>query len=314
MSLVQNTESGQYYLGESEKILRSPALSGQCGKVQLILTSPPFPLNSKKSYGNMMGDEYLQWFSNLAPIFAEMLADDGSIVIELGNSWEPSRPVQSLLPLQSLLSFVSHKETDLRLIQEFVCYNPSRLPSPAHWVTVKRIRTVDSYTRLWWIAKTDFPKADNSKVLRPYSDRMKYLLSTGRYNAGKRPSQHKIGEKSFLKDCGGSIAHNLFELEQMDSEREVRLPKNAFSFSNRISTDFLSRTCKERGITPHPARMPMGLAAFFIDFLTEPGDLVLDPFAGSNTTGYASGRLNRKWIAVDIEKKYVEQSKIRCLC
>ena len=113
---------------------------------------------------------------------------------------------------------------------------------------MKRIRTVDSYTRLWWIAKSDFPKADNSKVLRPYSDRMKYLLSTGRYNAGKRPSQHKIGEKSFLKDCGGLIAHNLFELDQMDSEREVRLPKNAFSFSNSISSDFLLRTCKERGI------------------------------------------------------------------
>ena len=311
MSLVQNTESGQYYVGQSEKILRSPALSQHCGKVQLIMTSPPFPLNSKKSYGNMMGDEYLQWFSSLAPIFAEMLADDGSIVIELGNSWEPSRPVQSLLPLQSLLGFVSHKETELRLIQEFVCYYPSRLPSPAHWVTVKRIRTVDSYTRLWWMAKTDFPKANNSKVLRPYSDRMKYLLSTGRYNGGKRPSQHNIGKTSFLKDCGGSIAHNLFELDPMDSEREVRLPTNAFSFSNSISSDFLSRTCKERGISPHPARMPMGLAAFFIEFLTEPGDLVLDPFAGSNTTGYIAARLDRKWIAIDVEEKYVEQSKIR---
>ena len=161
------------------------------------------------------------------------------------------------------------------------------------------------------MAKTDFPKANNSKVLRPYSNRMKYLLSTGRYNGGKRPSQHNIGKTSFLKDCGGSIAHNLFELDPMDSEREVRLPTNAFSFSNSISSDFLSRTCKERKITPHPARMPMGLAAFFIEFLTDPGDIVLDPFAGSNTTGYIAARLDRKWIAIDVEEKFVEQSQIR---
>lgn len=95
---------------------------------------------------------------------------------------------------------------------------------------------------------------------------MKYLLSTGRYNSGKRPSEHNIGEKSLLKDCGGSIAHNLFEIENMDDEREVRLPKlpNALSFSNSNSNDFFSLTCKQKGITPHPARMPIGLAAFFL--------------------------------------------------
>ncbi len=310
MSLTQRTKSGQYYVGESEEILKTRPFRNRQGQIQLILTSPPFPLNHKKSYGNMTGDKYLKWFASLAPLFSDLLAENGSIVVEIGNSWEPSRPVQSLLPLQSLLSFVSHEGTGFRLIQEFICYNPSRLPSPANWVTVQRIRTVDSYTRLWWIAKTDFPKANNSKVLRPYSERMKYLLSTGRYNAGKRPSEHKIGETSFLKDCGGSIAHNFFELDDIDPKREVRLP-NVFSFSNSVSTDFFSRICKERGIIPHPARMPMGLADFFIEFLTEPGDIVLDPFAGSNTTGYAAARLNRKWLAIDAKEQYVEQSRIR---
>lgn len=310
MSPAQKTNSGSYYVGKVEKVLTEPYFCELKGQVQLIFTSPPFPLNSKKSYGNMLGNEYLEWFTNLAPLFAEMLTEDGSVVIELGNSWQSQRPVQSLLPLQSLLSFVSCAGTNLRLIQEFICYNPSRLPSPANWVTVERIRTVDSYTRLWWIAKTDFPKADNSKVLRPYSDRMKYLLKTGNYNSGKRPSEHKIGKTSFLKDCGGSIAHNLLELETMDSKRKVRLP-NAFSYSNSSSNDFFAKTCKEREITPHPARMPMGLPAFFIEFLTDRGDWVLDPFAGSNTTGYAAARLDRQWLAIDAEQKYVEQSKIR---
>ena len=314
MRLEQRKKSGRYYVGNSEEILSYRPLRKLRGKIQLIITSPPFPLNKKKSYGNMTGDEYLEWFASLAPIFAEMLTEDGSIVIEMGNGWESKRPVQSLLPIKSLMNFVENNQAGLRLIQQFVCYNPSRLPSPTQWVTVNRIRTVDSFTNIWWIAKSDFPKADNSKVLRPYSNSMLKLLNRGNFNAGKRPSGHNIRETGFLRDCGGSIAHNFLELESMDSKRQVRLPDpfNAFSLSNSISNDFFTRTCKERGINnPHPARMQMGLAAFFIQYLTDREDWVLDPFAGSNTTGYAAARLSRRWIAIDTREEYVEQSKIR---
>lgn len=280
------------------------------GQVNLILTSPPYPLNNKKSYGNRTGDKYLEWFTSLAPVFSDLLTDDGSIVLELGNAWEPGRPVQSLLHLESLLGFVRHKAAKLRLIQQFVCYNPSRLPSPAQWVTVNRIRTVDSFTHVWWLAKTDFPKADNSKVLRPYSKAMKRLLEKGAYNSGHRPSEHCISEKGFLSDQGGSIAHNLFEIEPIDLDREVRLP-NVFSLANSSSNDHFHQECKRRGITPHPARMPMGLASFFIEFLTNKGDLVLDPFAGSNTTGYSASVAGRRWIGIDAQDSYIQQSLIR---
>ncbi|KAB0671989.1 site-specific DNA-methyltransferase [Oryzomonas sagensis] len=309
-AIAHKTSTGLYFNGKSEDILQSEAMQGYKGKIQLILTSPPFPLNNKKKYGNLKEEAYLEWFTNLAPIFSQMLTDNGSIVIEIGNSWEDSRPVQSLLPLQSLMGFVSHANAGLRLIQEFISYNPSRLPSPAQWVTVNRIRTVDSYTRVWWIAKQDFPKADNSKVLRPYSKSMQKLLERGSYNSGKRPSEHNISKNSFLKDHGGSIAHNFFEIDGLDLDREPRLP-NAFSFSNTSSNDFFSRQCKERGIIPHPARMPMGLAEFFIQYLTDPDDVVLDPFAGSNTTGYTAARLGRKWLSIDAKEDYAIQSRIR---
>ena len=301
---------GIYFLGDSAQLLASKDFAALKGKVNLILTSPPYPLNNKKSYGNLTGDKYLEWFTSLAPVFSDLLAEDGSIVIEIGNAWEPGRPVQSLLHLESLLGFVRHKDAGLRLIQQFVCYNPSRLPSPAQWVTVNRIRTVDSFTHVWWLAKTDFPKGDNSKVLRPYSKSMKSLLRRGRYNAGRRPSEHVISGSSFLNDQGGSIAHNMFEMDALDAEREVRLP-NVFSMANSASNDYFHRECKKRGITPHPARMPMGLASFFIEFLTDKGDLVLDPFAGSNTTGYSAAVAARNWVGIDAQDTYVEQSLIR---
>lgn len=307
---VHATEHGAYYLGDAVELLKAEIGEAIKGKVQLILTSPPFPLNNKKSYGNLTGDRYRQWFADLAPMFADLLCEEGSIVIELGNAWEPERPVQSLLPLKSLMDFVENPNAGLNLCQEFVCYNPARLPSPAQWVTVDRIRVTDSYTHVWWMAKTDYPKADNRRVLRPYSESMKRLLKRQSYNDGKRPSEHHISSDSFAKDHGGSIAHNLFEIEQMDENRKVRLP-NAFSFSNTVSNDYFMRACRDKGIKPHPARMPKGLAAFFIQFLTEPGDLVFDPFAGSNTTGYVSELLDRHWISSEIVDSYAVQSKLR---
>lgn len=304
------THGGAYYVGNSEKLLSSKSFAGLHGRVQLLLTSPPYPLNEKKSYGNLTGEAYLKWMESLAPIFTNLLTEDGSIVIELGNSWEPGRPVQSLLALEALMAFTKAKGTELRLIQQFVCYNPSRLPSPACWVTVNPMRAVDSFTHVWWLAKTDYPKADNRKVLRPYSKAMKNLLRRGTYNAGTRPSEHRISEKGFLNDRGGAIAHNLFELEPMEARREVRLP-NAFSLSNTASKDFFHRACQERGIVPHPARMPVGLASFFIEYLTDKEDLVLDPFGGSNTTGYAAALTGRRWVTIDAQEDFIEQSKLR---
>lgn len=311
MEFVYKTKLGKYIPGDSIELLKGKLGKKLKGKVDLLITSPPFPLNNKKKYGNQKGKEYQEWFIKLAPVFSSLLSDTGSLIIEIGNAWEPGRPVQSLLHLECLLGMVNHPDSDFRLIQEFICYNPSKLPSPAQWVTVNRIRTVDSYTHIWWIAKSDFPKADNRKVLKPYSRSMINLLKRKAYNSGSRPSEHVISETSFLKDHGGSIAHNFFELENYDEKRDVRLPHSVLSFSNTNSNDSFLKSCRESGISPHPARMNGGLINFFVEFLTDDGDLVLDPFGGSNTTGYCAEKLGRKWVSIEIEGSYYPQAKIR---
>ena len=302
-----STDLGSYYLGDCQKVI--PALGIK--NVNLIFTSPPFPLNCKKKYDNKIGEEYRKWFTGLAETFSDILAPDGSIVIEMGNAWEPNRPVQTLLNMTSLLGFVQNEKAGLRLCQEFICYNPARLPSPAQWVTVNRIRATDAYTRLWWMAKSDNPKADNKRILRPYSKSMRTLLKRQRYNAGKRPSEHVISETSFLKDNKGSISHNVLELEQSDPTREFRPPYSMLSISNTSSADYFTKKCREKNIVPHPARMPLELATFFIEFLTDEGDTVLDPFGGSNTTGFCAERLNRRWITIEQKQEYAEQAKLR---
>lgn len=256
--------------------------------MNLIFTSPPFPLNRKKKYGNLQGEDYVKWLSRLGVLFRDYLVDDGSIVIEIGNSWEPQRPVMSTLALRALLAFLEQGEYSL--CQQFIWNNPAKLPSPAQWVNVERNRVKDAFTHIWWMSKTDFPKADNRNVLVEYSASMNSLLKSQKYNAGKRPSEHKIGERSFLKNNEGAI------------------PSSVITAANTQSGTTYQKYCKEHELEPHPARMPAALAEFFINFLTEPGDLVLDPFGGSNTTGYVAESLNRNWIAVEPNEEYIKGS------
>lgn len=289
--IAYSTAQGRMYRAKLEKFLASPEMKEYEGKVQLILTSPPFPLNRKKKYGNLQGDAYCDWLASFAKDFRRLLKPNGSIVLEIGNAWEPKRPVMSTLGLEALLSF--RKTGRFRLVQQFVIHNPARLPSPAQWVNVERIRVKDTFTHTWWLARSDHPQADNSAVLVPYSDSMRKLLKTGKYNSGKRPSEHHIGKKSFTHDNGGAI------------------PSNVLTFSNTVSTGDYLEFCREKGITPHPARMQQGMADFFIRFLTKTSDLVFDPFAGSNTTGAEAEKLGRRWVSVEANAAYVRGSRGR---
>jgi site-specific DNA-methyltransferase (cytosine-N4-specific) len=238
----------------------------------------------------------------LAPQLRNLLTSDGSIVIEIGNVWEPGRPVMSTVVLQALLEFL--KQGGLHLCQEFIWYNPARLPSPAQWANVERIRVKDAFTRLWWMSPTDRPKADNRRVLRSYSARMRELIETGRFNAGVRPSQHRVG-RSIAKDNGGAIPPSVFNGDEAASIT------NLLKGANTSNRDQYQLFCRAQKLPMHPARMPTELVEFFVRFLTDPGDLVFDPFAGSNTTGAVAEKLGRRWLASEPEWQYAAPSIVR---
>jgi len=303
---VYGTGGGRMYCGQAEDLLAGPHLAELRGQIQLVFTSPPFPLNRKKRYGNLQGEEYRKWLASFATTLRDYLTEDGSIVIELGNAWEPGQPTMSTLPLRSLLSFLD--EGDLFLCQEFICFNPARLPTPAQWVTVERIRVKDAFTRVWWMSPVEKPKADNRQVLTQYSKSMRKLLKRGTYNPGPRPSEHHIGETSFLRDNKGAIPPSVLipPIEDMLTELCEVLP-----LANTATNDPYQAYCREQGITLHPARMPAKLAEFFVLFLTEKDDLVLDPFAGSNTTGMVAEQLGRRWVSIEADAEYATASEAR---
>jgi DNA modification methylase len=285
---VYSTARGVQLCADSRLMMTSIPESS----VDLIVTSPPFALLREKSYGNESQENYVEWLLEFGSAARRALKDTGSFVIDLGGAYERGRPVRSLYNFRVLLDFCD--KLDYRLAEEFFWFNPAKLPSPIEWVNKRKLRAKDAVNTIWWFSKTDFPKADVTQVLVPYSDRMNTLLKNAAkfYKPKERPSGHDISG-AFAKDNGGAIPSNLLQISNTDSN------------SNYL------RLCKEFGFSGHPARFPSQLPEFFIRFLTEPGDIVLDIFSGSNTTGYAAERLDRKWLSIELERNYAISSGLR---
>lgn len=279
------TRFGRVYNADSLDVMRSSPPES----VHLIMTSPPFALTRKKDYGNEQEDAYLEWFRPFAEQFFRLLRNDGSFVIDLGGAWKPGAPVRSLYHFKLLILLC--EEFGFHLAQEFYWWNPSKLPTPAEWVNVRRVRVKDAVNTVWWLSKTPWPRASNRRVLQPYSDSMKGLLTTG-YRAKRRPSGHEIS-KNFARDNGAAI------------------PPNLIALPNTESNSWYLRYCNENDIKPHPARFPAALPEYFVRMLTDPGDRVLDPFAGSCVTGEVAERLERRWTCVEREEEYLRGAKGR---
>lgn len=306
-SLYYATKLGGAYLGDALALIKH--LDSE--SVDLICTSPPFALLRQKSYGNVASNEYVEWFLQFAREFRRVLKPDGSLVIDIGGSWVKGAPIRSLYHYELVLKLCRPEEEQgggFFLAQELYWYNPAKLPTPAEWVTVRRIRVKDAVNTVWWLGKSETPKANNRRVLKPYSESQQTLMRNG-YKAKLRPSEHQISTK-FGTDNGGAIPPTIIKDED-SSEIGEPVAVNVISASNTASNDWYQRRCREENVNPHPARFPAALPEFVINLCTEEGDLVLDPFAGSNMTGCIAERLNRKWLAFELREEYLLGSKFR---
>jgi len=279
------TDYGAAYLGDSlELIKRLPDAS-----INLIMTSPPFALITKKAYGNADPSKYIEWFKPFAHEFWRVLREDGSLVIHIGGTWDRGRPTRSLYHFELLLELCRNsRQARFYFAQDFYWFNYAKLPLPAEWVTVQRIRAKDAVDPIWWLSKSPFPKADNRRILNPYSEKTDKLLKQGH----RGPSGHNSSLK-FKNHLTGAIPPNLLYL------------------ANSESTSQYLRSCRKLGMRPHPARYPVDLPKFFIKFLTDQGDIILDPFGGSNATGDAADRTKRRWVCFELIEDYLKGSKYR---
>jgi DNA modification methylase len=287
MNIFHKEEHGKIIQGDALNVLNQI----KDNSVNLIITSPPFGLVRKKDYGNVDAEDYLKWFKPFASEFYRVLTDDGSFVIDIGGSWNRGTPTRSLYHFKLLIMLC--EEYHFHLAQEYYWWNPSKLPTPAEWVNVRRVRVKDAVNCVWWLSQKPFPKASNKRVLQPYSESMKDLLKNG-YKAKKRPSGHDISEK-------------------FKNDNKAAIPPNLLAIPNTESNSYYLRYCQEHNLKPHPARFPDELPEYFIRMLTDVNDLVIDPFAGRCITGEVCERLARKWICIDLVEEYLKGAFARFL-
>lgn len=286
------TDYGKAIIGDSLEVLKTFDDSS----INLVITSPPFALEGrKKAYGNYEGEEYIDWLCSFGELVYQKLADDGSFVIDLGGAYNKGFPTYSLYQFRTLIRMCD--EIGFHLAQPFYWHNPSALPSPIEWVNKRKLRAKNSVNTVWWLSKTQYPKANISNVLVPYSSRMKHLIEKPedfvKEEGTERPSGHKLGKSSWTHDNGGAIPPNLLQISNSESNSQYQ------------------RYCKKLGVKGHPARFPSALPEFFIKLLTDRNDLVVDIFGGSNTTGQVAEKLERNWVSIELLKEYASASCFR---
>lgn len=280
------SERGRIFHGDSLGLLHKTLRENS---VNLIMTSPPFGLVRKKSYGNEDADKYIEWFRPFAEGMYRVLKSDGSLVIDIGGAWKPGTPTRSLYHFELLIMLC--REYGFHLCQEHYWLNPAKLPTPAEWVNVRRVRVKDAVNCIWWLSKTPWPRASNKRILAPYSDSMKALLTNG-YTPRLRPSGHDISNK-FGTDNGGSV------------------PPNLLALANTESNGTYQEYCRANNLPVHPARFPSRLPEYFIRMLTDEGDFVVDPFGGSCVTGEVAESLKRNWACCELDENYLKGAMSR---
>ena len=260
------------------------------GSVRLLLTSPPYALSKQKAYGNLAGQEYVDWLCSIIERLMPVMQSNGSLLLNLGDAWNRNSPTVSLYQERTIIAL--QDRLGLNLCQRMMWHNPSALPVPSNYVGVERIRLKQAVECLWWLSPDERPYADNKSILEPYSDRMVALIKNGGAKRSKKPSGHATREGSFSIDNGGSIAPNIFKIPNSGDQA-------------------YTKACRNLGLPAHPARMPLALASKMIEFLSRPDEIVFDPFGGSGTTARAAETLGRRWITTEAAREYVEGSKIR---
>lgn len=286
-----STRLGVAILGYSESVF-----SGINEPIHLILTSPPYPLSNPRKYGNVKESEYVDWVCTTLEPVIKNLAVGGSLVLNVGNDvFLKGSPARSLYKERLLLAL--NDRFGLSLMDQIIWHNGSKAPGPIAWASKQRVQLNVAWEPLYWFTNDPLKVlSNNQRVLQPHSPKhLDFVMSGGAKKAEiKSDGAYKIREGSYSNLTAGKIQRNVISIGHSCADNRA-YRKNAI----------------KEGLVPHGATMPLKLASFMIEFLTEPGHLVVDSFAGSMTVGRAAETLGRRWMCVDPVVDYVKGAAFR---
>jgi DNA modification methylase len=248
--------------GDSRQVL-----ADYVGKVDLIVTSPPYADARRNHYDSIHPDKFKDWFLTFHEPFYKALKPNGSLVLNIKDkvvNGVRHRYVWQTIEALSKRGWFS--------IEDYLWHKTN--PMPGYWPT--RLR--DGWEYCFHLSKSERPYFNADAVRKPIGDWVTSRLA-------------KLGQNDLTRQNSGNASGFGRNISKWVGKHTV-LPSNVIS---------LALVGKNRG---HPAVFPVDLPLFFINLLCPPDGLVVDPFAGSGTTGLAAISENRQCLLIDNNSEY----------
>lgn len=242
--------------------------------IKLVYGSPPYP-NAERDYGVWKSSEYIDKISPFISASVMKLRDDGFIVINVkANREKATSKVASKRSLViEKLAILLEEQWGLHCVDIEIWVKENPVP------TGLRVACQDAYEQNLWFSKSPKWTIDIDSIRRPYESHS--VKTYGEYEYKPRSNGLSYVRKN----------------KMIQPHPIGALPKNIISggVSARIGS--------------HQATQPLYLPEKYIKATTSEGDLVVDPWLGSGTTGYAALSLKRKFIGFDVVESYVTDSE-----
>lgn len=257
--------------------------------VQLVFTSPIYPIQSARAYGGIKPAAWVDWMTRLTRLWADLLTDDGIIAVNVADTHIPGMPAISSYLYRYFLSCID----DIGLYEQPPLFwvNPSKMGN-IQWTATERRNPKAAVEYIRYFSTSPFPRRTVDQVLVPRKVTGARAAKDADRPREVRPSGHNITAARFY---GGGDA----------------IPNNVIICGGAPGTDRYARRCKAAGLPVHPARFPRDLAARVILECTDEGQTVYDPMGGSGTTAEVALDLRRTVITSEPMLSYVQGQMLR---
>ena len=247
--------------------------------IDLIVTSPPYA--DTVSYGKHVkvftSKEYVNWFLPFFKEASRFLKNSGSFILNIND--RVVKGERQTYALELVLEVL--KKTNLKLFDRYIWYKKSALPMPGD----KRLNDRVEYI-FHFVKNPKKMKANTDRIRIPYKE-----VSLKRF-------RNKVHGNDIIKEDGTTV---LSQRGSSKAHPKGTKPTTVFRFNTASAL---------RGIN-HPAPFHPELPGFFIKWLTNRGDIVLDPFMGSGTVALVCKRMRRNYLGFEINKSYIQMAEKR---
>ena len=245
--------------------------------VDLVITSPPYAdiVNYGKNISIQKPQDYCDWILPLFNEIQRVLKPSGSFILNINDNC--SNGLRN--PFIYELIYRSQKETNLKFYDTYIWHKMNGIPNGSK----KRFRNNTEFI---------FHFVKNQKELKFHMDRVLQEPAESYTQRSKTPQ----GVSRIVIDGERIKPTKMVDVDKVRPDNVFRFPTAGQSRDNTIR---------------HPAPYHKQLPEYFINLLTDEGDVVLDVFSGIGTTGL--GCNNREYIGFELNEKYAEFSKKRLM-